>query len=179
MLPAESLEEGPEMVYATRMLLRKILDEVQKHTPMDFATTKRIDDEDLEHFMNAANSHTKILENWRSVLALPLAWEDKEPPSIDPLKASLRAEYYNGMTKSLRPYLEITRYCKCFSTAIEKPSAGQQGLIEVVRSWVQAALSSIIAFDRIGAVSNSAYEIYESTSNSPVMLSNPVKTLHA
>jgi hypothetical protein len=179
MLPEESLEEGPEMVYATRVLLRKILDEVQKLAPTDLATTGKSDEEVLEYLSNAASCQVKILENWRSVLPSHLAWEHTELPSTDPLRASLRAEYHSGITTLLRPYLEIVRDCECFSATMDKPSAGQGGLIGVIHSWVQAAVASIIAFDRIGAGTDSVYEIFQSTNNSPVMLSNPVKSLHA
>lgn len=179
MLPVESLEEGPEMVYATRVLLRKILDGVQKLTPTDLATVGKPDEELLEYLTNTANCQINILENWRSALPSHLAWEHKELPSTDLLRASLRAEYYSGTSKLLRPYLEIMRDCECFSATMDKPSAGQQGLIGVIHSWVQAAVASTIAFDRIGAGTESAYETFQSTNNSPVMLSNPVESLHA
>lgn len=179
MRPGESPEEGPEMVCTTRILFRKILDELQRHESMDLATIGEIDEEVLEYLTNAANSQVKILEQWRSALPLHLAWDDKEPPSTDPLRASLRAEYYSGVTKLLRPYLEIVKIFECFPATVEKLTAGQRGLIGVVYSWVQGALSSIVALDRIGAVANSVYEPYRSTSSSQIMLSNPVKTLHA
>ncbi|KAG9186456.1 hypothetical protein G6011_09564 [Alternaria panax] len=149
MPPAESLEEGPEMVYATRVLLRKILNGVQKLTPTDLATAGKSDEELLEYLTNTASCQINILENWRSALPSHLAWEHKELPSTDPLRASLRAEYYSGTSTLLRPYLEIVRDCECFSATTDKPSAGQQGLIGVVHRWVQAAVASTIAFDRI------------------------------
>jgi hypothetical protein len=179
MFPGESLKEGPETVYATRILLRKYLDGAQKNPPTGFATGEGLDEEDLECLTETASCQVEILEDWRSELPSHLGWEDKEPPSTDPLMASLRAEYYNGMATLLRPYLEIVRDCECFPLTTDELSAGQRGLIEVVHLWVQSALASVIAFDRIGAVADSAYETYQSTSISPVLLSNPVNTLHA
>jgi hypothetical protein len=179
MLPVKSLEKGPGGVYATRVLLRKILDGVQKLTPTDLATAGKSDEELLEYLTNTASCQINILENWRSALPSHLAWEYKELPSTDPLRASLRAEYYSGISTLLRPYLEIVRDCECFSATMDKPSAGQRGLIGVIQSWVQAAVASTIAFDRIGAGTDSAYETFQSTNNSPVMLSNPVESLHA
>jgi hypothetical protein len=56
MFPGESLEEGPAMVLATRVLLRKTFDEVQKLAPTEDTATGRNDEDDLEHLMNFANS---------------------------------------------------------------------------------------------------------------------------
>lgn len=179
MFPGESPKESPETVYATRILLRKHLYEAQKHAPTDLDTTGGVDEEDLKYLTETASCQVKILEDWRSGLPSDLGWEDKEFPSTDPLRASLRAEYYNGMATLLRPYLEIALHYKCFPLTTDELSACQQGLIKVVHLWVQGALASIIAFDRIGAVADSAYETYQITSNSPVMLSNPMNTLYA
>ncbi|RYO14812.1 hypothetical protein AA0111_g11877 [Alternaria arborescens] len=178
MFPGESPEEGPAMVLATRALLRKTFDEVQKLAPTENTATGRIDEDDLEHLMSFANSQLEFLEYWRSVLPSQLAWEDKELPSTDPLMASLRAEYYNNRVKLLRPYLGIIRNCECFNVAVDRPSAGQRKLSGVALDWVNSALSSIIAFDRIGTSYDGTYETYRTTSRSSVMLSNPVETLH-
>ncbi|KAI0616722.1 hypothetical protein TUN199_11287 [Pyrenophora tritici-repentis] len=178
-LPAESPEEGPGMFCANRALLQTLLEEVQKLTPTSFAETRTMDEADLTYLTNVANSQLGYLKTWRSGLPSRLAWEDKKPPSIDPFMASLQAEYYNGIAKLLRPYLEIIRKCERFAVTLNKLSAGQRGLIGVVETWIDGALSSIIAFDRIGAVPEGAYEEHRSTNRIPVMLSNPVKTLHA
>ncbi|KAI1530443.1 hypothetical protein PtrSN002B_010964 [Pyrenophora tritici-repentis] len=178
-LPVESPEEGPEMFCANRALLQTLLEEVQKLTPTGFAENTTMDKEDLTYLTNAANSQLEYLKIWRSGLPSSLAWEDRKPPSIDPLMASLQAEFYNGIAKLLRPYLEIIRKCERFAGTLNKLSAGQRGLIGVVESWIQGALSSIVAFDRIGAVSDGVYEEYRSTNKIPIVLSNPVKTLHA
>jgi hypothetical protein len=178
MFPGESPEEGPAMVLATRALLRITFDEVQKLAPTENTATGRIDEDDLEHLMNFANSQLELLECWRSVLPSQLAWEDEELPSTNPLMASLRAEYYNDRVKLLRPYLGIIRNCECFNVAVDRPSAGQQKLSGVALDWVNSALSSIIAFDRIGTNYDGAYETYRTASRSSVMMSNPVEILH-
>ncbi|EDU46218.1 predicted protein [Pyrenophora tritici-repentis Pt-1C-BFP] len=178
-LPVESPEEGPEMFCANRALLQTLLEVVQKLTPTGFAENTTMDEEDLMYLTNVANSQLGYLKIWRSGLHSSLAWEDRKPPSIDPLMASLQAEFYDGIAKLLRPYLEIIRKCERFAVTLNKLSAGQRGLIGVVESWIHGALSSIIAFDRIGAVSDGAYEEYRSTNKIPIVLSNPVKTLHA
>jgi hypothetical protein len=54
---------------------------------------------------------------------------------------------------------------------MNKLSADQLELTEVIHFWVKAALASIIAFDRVGAVADSTYEAYQRPSNSPVLLS--------
>ncbi|RMZ71824.1 c6 zinc finger domain-containing [Pyrenophora seminiperda CCB06] len=177
MLPTESPGECPVMVYETRVLLRTLLDSIRKLTPTQLFQTTRITQEDLQYLTNAATTQTRLLENWRSVLPSRLTWEDGEPPSTDPLIASLRAEYYNGLTKLLRPYLGIVRNCD--TTALDKLSVCQQGFIKVVLTWVQSALSNLIVYDRIGADPNSEYEAYRSTSKIPVMLASPINTLHA
>jgi len=176
--PGESPEEGPAMVLATRVLLRKTFDEVKKLAPTKDTAMGRIDEDDLVHLMSFANTQLEFLECWRSVLPSQLAWEDKELPSTDPLMASLRAEYYNNRVKLLRPYLEIIRNCEYFNVAVDRPSAGQQKLFGVALDWVNSALSSIIAFDRIGTRYDGTYETYRTTSRTSVMLSNPVETLH-
>jgi hypothetical protein len=176
--PGESPEEGPAMVLATRVLLRKTFDEVKKLAPTKDTAMGRIDEDDLVHLMSFANTQLEFLECWRSVLPSQLAWEDKELPSTDPLMASLRAEYYNNRVNLLRPYLEIIRNCECFNVAVDRPSAGQRKLFGVALDWVNSALSSIIAFDRIGTRYDGTYETYRSTSRTSVMLSNPVETLH-
>ena len=71
--PGESPEEGPAMVLATRVLLRQTLDEVQKLAPTENTATGRVDEDDLEHLMNFANSQLEFLEFWRSVLPSHLA----------------------------------------------------------------------------------------------------------
>lgn len=162
-LSVESLEEGPETAYAMRVQLRKILEKAQT-LPTDVAT---------------ARCQVEIPKKWRPVLPSWLNWKDEELPSTDPLKASLRAEYYSGIVKSLWPHLEIVINYKCFPLTMDKLSADQQELTEAVYLWVKAALASITAFDRVGAVADSTYEAYQRPSNSPVLLSNPVKTLHA
>ncbi|CAN9241053.1 unnamed protein product [Alternaria alternata] len=162
-LSVESLEEGPETAYAMRVQLRKILEKAQT-LPTDVAT---------------ARCQVEIPKKWRPVLPSWLNWKDEELPSTDPLKASLRAEYYSGIVKSLWPHLEIVINYKCFPLTMDKLSADQQELTEAVYLWVKAALASITAFDRVGAVADSTYEAYQRPSISPVLLSNPVKTLHA
>ncbi|KAI0572217.1 hypothetical protein Alg130_10585 [Pyrenophora tritici-repentis] len=175
-LPVKIPEEGPEMFYTYRALLQTLLEKAQKLTPTGFAENTTMDEEYLTYL---ANSQLRYLEIWRLELKESLAWIDGEPLSIDPLMASLQAEYYNGIAKLLRPYLEIIRKCKRFAVTLNKLSTGQRGLIGVVESWIQGALSSIIAFDRISAVPEGAYEEHRSTNRIPVMLSNPVETLHA
>jgi hypothetical protein len=179
MFPGESSDVGPAMFLVTRVLLRKTFDEVQKLAPTENTATGRVDEDDLEHLMSFANSQLEFLEFWRSVLPSHLAWEDKELPSTDPLMASLRAEYYNSRVKLLRPYLRIIRNCECFNVAVDRPPAGQRKLFGVALDWINSALSSTIAFDRIGTSYDGVYETYRTACRSSVMLSNPVETLHA
>jgi hypothetical protein len=175
----ESSEEGPAMFYVIRVQLWNILEKAQARYPTDLATPRSIDDEGLEYITDFANSQIEMFRYWKSHLLLPhLRWEDEEPPSTDLLMASLRAEYYKSITRLLQPYLKILRSCGCLTGTVAKSSA-RGGFIGVVRSWVQAALSSIVPFDRIGEFANSPYEACRSTSKSPVMLSNPVETLHS
>jgi hypothetical protein len=175
----ESSEESPAMFYMIRVQLWNVLEKTQERYPTDLATPKNIDDEGLEYITDFANSQIEMFRYWKSHLLLPhLRWEDEELPSTDPLMASLRAEYYRSITRLLQPYLKMLRSCECLTGTVAKSSA-QQGFIGVVNRWVQAALSNIVAFDRIGEVANSPYEAYRITSKSLVMLSNPVETLHS
>ena len=175
MPPVESLEKGPGGVYETRVSLRKMLDEVQKHLRMN---TRTREEEELDQLKNIARKGFEIMEAWRSTLPSWLAWRDEELPSTDPLMASLRAEYYGSIAEFLRPYLDIVLR-ECLALTTDKMSAGQQGLTDVVHLWVKATLASIISLDRIGAVIDSAYEAYQGSSNIPVLLSNPVQSLHS
>lgn len=140
--------------------------------------TREIDEEDLCSLGSVANKQIEMLEEWRSNLISQLAWDDTEPPSTDPLIASLRAEYYEGMAKLLRPYVGYALHANVHSTGNEL-SKGQQRILKVLLDWEKNALSSIVCFDRVGAAPDSTYEMYQKTDGSPVMLSNPVSTLHA
>lgn len=117
------------------------------------------------------------LEDWRSTLSSQMAWKDPGPPPTDPLVASLQAEYCEGMVKLLRPYMGITLQVHVPSTEAQL-SKGQQWILKVVATWVMFTHSSIVCFDRVGAATNSTYEMYQDPSCSTVMLSNPVNTGH-
>ena len=171
-------EQGPEMVYGTRVLLRALLDSLKRRTPADAAKIGDMDDEKVMLYADGANHQTRYLREWRRSLRLELTWEDEELLSTDPLMASLRAEYYNGMAELLQPYLDGVKKCSFFTVTRDKPSTGQQKLMEVIRKWIHSALLSITAFDRVGAAPDSVYKGHGSVNRSPVMLSNPVKTLH-
>lgn len=106
-----------------------------------------------------------------------MAWKDPGPPPTDPLVASLQAEYCEGMVKLLRPYMGITLQVHVPSTEAQL-SKGQQWILKVVATWVMFTHSSIVCFDRVGAATNSTYEMYQDPSCSTVMLSNPVNTGH-
>ncbi|XP_014550266.1 hypothetical protein COCVIDRAFT_43156 [Bipolaris victoriae FI3] len=139
-------------------MLRIVLKVAKKHPPPDFTSIKRFDEEHFCTLTSSAESKIKIIEKWRSNIMPHLAWNDREPPSTDPLMASLRAEYYEGVAELLRPYLDILKY------------------LDRIKRY---ALSNIVAFDRIGAVNDNAYKAFRSTSSGPVVIGNPVNMLYS
>ncbi|KAJ6280874.1 hypothetical protein J3E71DRAFT_178751 [Bipolaris maydis] len=178
LLSKGNVGQFPERVYWTKVTLRILLDALCEFARPYFPKKMEIDEEDLCALGSVANKQIEMLEEWRSKLISQLAWDDTEPPSTDPLIASLRAEYYEGMAKLLRPYVGYALHADIHSTGNES-SKGQQGILKVLFDWEKHALSSIVCFDRVGAASDSTYEMYQKTGGSPVMMSNPVSTLHA
>lgn len=173
------MEGVPNDVFWTRIMLRMVLEVTKKHPPPDFTSIERFDEEHLCALTSSAESKIKIMEKWRSNIMPHLAWNDREPPSTDPLMASLRAEYYEGVAELLRPYLDVLKYLDRIKVSVNETSKGQQGLLHILHDWKRYALSNIIAFDRIGAVDDNAYKAFRSKSNGPVVTGNPVNMLHS
>jgi hypothetical protein len=208
-VPEENVAQSPEGVYWNKISLRITLDGLrrvarrhlkpasvpdeevlpdsiaEKDLPdprrWPFSGVREMDETDLRHYMCFAEKHISLLEEWRSHLDPRLAWKDTELPSTDPLTASLRAEYYEGAAHLLRPFLDMTidALHSNAGSITKELSEGQQRTLQVLFNWEKYALSSIVCFDRVGAASDSEYEMYQDTSGSSVMLSNPVSTLHA
>ncbi|CAE7016077.1 hypothetical protein PTTW11_02899 [Pyrenophora teres f. teres] len=173
----DSSVEGPEMVYETRVLLLEVLDDPEQFAPVDVAKFGEMDEENLLLFADVANEKIMYLEGWRRDLTLELTWEGKELPTTGPLMASLRV-----LQRDDRVATVLSGLCKksTFLTVPgDKLSAGQQKLMEVVKSWIRGALSSMMAFKRACVVPDSVYKGHGSVNRSPPMLSNPVKTLYA
>ncbi|KAJ5063745.1 hypothetical protein PSV09DRAFT_2374418 [Bipolaris maydis] len=207
LVPEKNVERSPERVYWNKIALRILLDglrdsarlhlstkiemdekdlcdSVRPHLPTApryVPTTREMDEKDLCGFVHLANEHIGMLEVWRSNLVPQLTWKDTEPPSTDPIKASLQAEYYEGAAALLRPYLDIAVHAMRYNadSVSKELSEGQQGILKVLFDWEKHALSSMVCFDRVGTASDSKYEMYQSTGGSSVILSNPVNTLHA
>lgn len=170
----------PERVYWTKVNLRILLDALSDFARPYFPQTREMDEEDLCALGSVANEQIKMLGEWRSSLISRLTWVDTEPSSTDPLIASLRAAYYEGMAKLLRPYVGIAEYA--LHSYVHSPedvlSKGQQDILKVFLNWEKYALLTVEYFDRIGAASDNMYETCQNTSGSSIMLSNPVSTLH-
>lgn len=180
LLPEGSEGQFSESVYWTRVSLRILLNALRDFARPHFPTTREIDEKDLCALEELANRQIAMLEVWRKNLTSQLTWNGTEPPSTDPLLASLRAEFSEGMAELLRPYLDIMRYAlhSTVHSTENELSEGQQGILRVLLYWEKYALSSFVSFDRVGAASDSTYEIYQSTSDSSVMLSNPISKMH-
>lgn len=171
LLPRGSEERFPESVHSTRVSLRNLFNAMRNFARPHFPKIREVDDQDLSNLEMLANRHFEMLESWKSNLTSRLAWDHADPPSTDPLIASLRAEYYKGMTQLLRPYVELALHFRIVSK-------GLRSILSVLLNWERYALSSLICFDRVGTASDSTYNMYESTIGSPAMLSSPVSTLH-
>ncbi|EMD96394.1 hypothetical protein COCC4DRAFT_64913 [Bipolaris maydis ATCC 48331] len=172
-----NINDLPEIVFWTKVLLRSLLEAVQTSLSPGFASIETFDEESLQSLVDLARRQTQQLENWRAQLLPKLVWDDAEPPSTNAIMASLRAEYHKGMAELLRPYLSILEHPEF--NAPRELTKFQQGTLQLVIDWEQHAVSNIISFDRIGADPNSVYEICRSTSSIRVALSNPVDTLHS
>lgn len=135
-------------------------------------TTREIGEKTLCTLESITDVQIITLEDWRSTLSSQMAWKDPGPPPTDPLVASLQAEYCEGMVKLLRLYVGIALQVHVPSTEAQL-SKGQQWIVKVVATWVMFTHSSIVCFDRVGAATNSTYEMYQDTSCSTVMLSKP------
>ena len=180
LLPKENVGQFPERVYWTKVNLRILFDALSDFARPYFPQTREMDEEGLFALGTVANEQIKMLEEWRSSLISRLTWDDIEPPSTDPLIASLRAEYYEGMANLLRPYVGIAEYA--LHSNAHSPegvlSKGQQDILKVFLNWEKYALSTVECFDRVCATSDSMYETCQNTSGGSIMLSNPVSALH-
>ncbi len=126
-----------------------------------------------------------MLERWRRVLPLVLAWNDEDPPATDLNIARLRAKYYGGLYVILRPYLRIAIDIFEPSSQQNSPAAtadlteDQRKVIEVACQCIDAAIRSTIAFDRVGAEPDSPYGEFWSTRTKRLVVTNIFGTLHA
>ncbi|EMD85881.1 hypothetical protein COCC4DRAFT_76989 [Bipolaris maydis ATCC 48331] len=173
------MEDVPNDVLWTKIMLGTVLEAAKRYPRLpDFASIKKFDDELLFDFARCAEFKIKIMEAWRSTIMPHLAWNDQDLPSTDPLMASLRAEYYEGVATLLRPYLEVLKYLNRIDVSVNETSKGQRGILHTLHNWKRYALSNIVAFDRIRSV-DGTYKAFRSTSNGPVVMGNPVNTLHS
>lgn len=158
-----------ERVYWTKVDLRILLDALSDFARPYLPQMRKMDEEALCALGSVANQQIKMLEEWRSSLISQFTWSDTEPLSTDPLIASLRAEYYDGMATLLRPYVGIAEYA--LHSYVHSPevilSNGQQDILKVFLNWEKYALLTVECYDRVGAASDSS-----------IMLSNPVSALH-
>ncbi|KAJ5041461.1 hypothetical protein PSV09DRAFT_2380397 [Bipolaris maydis] len=177
--PGKKMEDVPNDVLWTKIMLGTVLEAAKRYPRLpDFASIKKFDDELLFDFARCAEFKIKIMEAWRSTIMPHLAWNDQDLPSTDPLMASLRAEYYEGVATLLRPYLEVLKYLNRIDVSVNETSKGQRGILHTLHNWKRYALSNIVAFDRIRSV-DGTYKAFRSTSNGPVVMGNPVNTLHS
>lgn len=126
-----------------------------------------------------------VLESWRKLLSLELAWNDEDPPATNLNIARLRAKYYGGLYMILRPYLRIAIHT--FNSLSQQNSLAatadlaedQRQIIEIACQCIDAAIRSTIAFDRVGADPDSSYEEFKSTRTERLVVTNIFGTLHA
>jgi hypothetical protein len=154
-----------------------------------------------------ADQAVQLLVSWRSAAPPYFRWEDGDMPPTDLNIARIRAKYYGALYMKLRPFLQFAiertewppshksgHYSQYGSpTAIgDTPTSAsrniymvdlspdQRKIIEVSCKCIYAAIQSTIAFDRIGAVEDSAYdENFVSTRTKRLVLTNIFGTLHA
>ncbi|KAI1676122.1 hypothetical protein KJE20_14288 [Pyrenophora tritici-repentis] len=180
LLPEGNVGQFSERVYWTKVNLRVLLDALSDFARPYLPQMREMDEEALCALGSVANQQIKMLEEWRSNLISRLTWSDTEPLSTDPLIASLRTEYYEGMAKLLRPYVGIAEYAlhSYVHSPEDRLSNGQQDIVKVFLNWEKYALLTVECFDRVGAASDSMYETCQTKSGSSMMLSNPVSALH-
>jgi hypothetical protein len=126
-----------------------------------------------QHVIEETSRIITALENsWRSELRSQEAWKDEEPPSTCLALASLRGDYYEGLSLLLLPYLRMVARKRDIQSTFEQTPALLQKVIDVTNRCVDIAIQSIIARDRIGALPDSLYEGYQITRTHRQMLTN-------
>lgn len=174
----KTVGEHDSHVLWTRVMLQMVLKVAKRIPPPDFASIERFDDEILCAFISSAELKINIMEQWRSSIIPQLAWNDRDPPSSNHSMASLRAEYYGGVSALLWPYLKILKILDRIEVSGKELSKGQQDILHFIYQWERYTLYKIIAFDCIGAVDGHVYRTFRGTSSSLVIMGNPVNTLH-
>ncbi|KAH8727449.1 hypothetical protein GQ44DRAFT_770464 [Phaeosphaeriaceae sp. PMI808] len=133
------------------------------------SSRKSFDASNLREVVKYARCHVDVLESWRKLLPLDLAWNDDDPPATDLNIARLRTKYYGGLYMILRPYLRIAIHAfKPLSqqnslAATADLAEDQRQVIEIACQCIDAAIWSTIAFGRVGADPDSSYEEFQST----------------
>lgn len=122
-----------------------------------------------------ATSIANILKQWRTTLPPHMAWDDKESPSTNINIARLRAKYYGGLYMVLRTSLRVA----VANLQIDPNYRSDSETIQLVHECIESAIRSTIAFDRVGAPSQSRYEEFESQRRGRLILTNIFGTLHA
>ncbi|KAH8701177.1 hypothetical protein GQ44DRAFT_832052 [Phaeosphaeriaceae sp. PMI808] len=173
-------EETSMMIISLRVILN------ESHNALyGNSGRKSFDVSNLREVANYARSHVDMLESWRKLLPLGLAWKDDDPPATDLKIARLRAKYYGGLYMILRPYLRIAIHTftplpqQNLLAATADLAEDQRQVIETACQCIDAAIRSTIAFDRVGANPDSSYEEFQSTRTERLVVTNIFGTLHA
>jgi hypothetical protein len=164
-------------LYSTQTFLRVVLN-VAHNALYGPSGRMSFDPTNVKDVAYHALTHAKILENWRGTLSSELAWLDDDHPSTDLNIARVRAKYYGGLYMMLRPYLKLASHELEFPSMVELTD-DQKKIIEVVCKCINSAIRSTIAFDRVGAKPDSAYEDFTPTRKERLIVTNIFGTLHA
>jgi hypothetical protein len=127
---------------------------------------------------NCAGTYLETLEEWRQLLSPTLAWEDDDLPATNLNVAHLRARYYSSVYMILRPCLQIAVHTTDFPSDSAEVS-DQQSIIQMAAKCIKGAIKSTIAFDRVGAESDSPYEGFKCTRTQRLVVTNIFSTMHA
>ncbi|KAF2022647.1 hypothetical protein EK21DRAFT_119535 [Setomelanomma holmii] len=102
-------EDKDMMIYSSQIWLRVILNEAH-NALYGVSSDKSFDPSNVKDVIEHAKTHVDVLDSWRRLLPLLLAWDDDDPPPTDLNIARLRAKYYGALYMILRPYLRIATH---------------------------------------------------------------------
>lgn len=156
--------------YSCQMFLRRRLNQVHREMYGPDCLNQSLDE-----VQEMLKGHAAILDRWRDMLKVPLAWEDGDPPATNILGARLRAKYWGARYVVNRPFLDFMIHfmphihTKAGLTlenvandargvprdkadihlfkAIEK--MGNSAIVHASRLCIQAAIQSTVALDNV------------------------------
>lgn len=139
---------------------------------------KLSDPSDEAQIVKYTQAHLENLKNWRSFLPDNLNWRDGDPPSTDMDLARLRAAYYDSKCRALMPCAMLAMDEFQLAT-LRRENSIQATVSQRALDYMEAAIEYLIAFDRVGAASESPYKIGDTHNLERPVVSNLLNTLHA